>query len=123
MLRTTDVDPITSNLVAVGENSIVDGVDNSKVHGAKVSAKIAKSKSQDKSKGKNLAKFKALVQSTKSGFFTSGVKQAFTKLRQAFIKVSILHHFDPDYYIGIEIEVFGYAIDGVLSQLAFDNLD
>ncbi len=32
-------------------------------------------------------------------FFTSRTKEAFTKLRQAFIETPILNHFDLEYHI------------------------
>ena len=63
-------------------------------------------------KCKNLSKFKKAV---RSDFFTPGAKLAFTKLRQAFFKAPILHHFNPKRHIGIEINAFGYIIGGVLS--------
>ena len=46
----------------------------------------------------------------------------FTKLKQVFIKASILYHFNPKYYIWIETDVSGYAIGGVFSQLTSDDL-
>lgn len=49
------VDLLVANPIFVGENSIVDGFDNNKFNRTKVSAKIAKSKSQSNSK--NLVKF------------------------------------------------------------------
>ena len=52
--------------------------------------KTAKFKSQYKSKGKNLAKFKASAQSFESGFLTSRARQALTELSQAFIEAPIL---------------------------------
>ena len=59
---------------------------------------------------------------TGSGFFISGARKAFTKLRQTFIKAPILHHFDPERHIRVEMDVSGYAIGGILSQLILDNL-
>ena len=66
---------------------------------------------QDLSKSKNLFKSKK----TKSGFLTSGARKAFSKLRQAFIKAPILHHFDQEYHIRVETDVSSYAIGEVLS--------
>ena len=57
------------------------------------------------------------------GFLTSTAKKNFPKLRQAFIKAPILHHFDPEQYIRIETNASGYAIGGILSQLTSDNLN
>ena len=50
-------------------------------------------------------------------------KLAFTELRQAFLKASILHHFEPEYHMRIETDVSGYAIGRVLNQLILDDLD
>ena len=57
-----------------------------------------------------------------SDFLTPGAKLAFTKLGQAFLKALILYHFDPERHIWIEMNVSGYAIGGVLSQLTSDDL-
>ena len=94
--------------------------------GAKVDAKTAKSKSESKSKGKNLVKFfsvKYKVFGSRLGFLTPGARQAFTKLRQAFIKVSIFHYFDLDCHIKMETDISDYVISGVFSQLALDISD
>ena len=55
-------------------------------------------------------------------FLTPRARLAFTKLRQAFVKASILYHFDPERYIRVEINISGYAISGVFSQLTSDDL-
>ena len=73
---------------------------------------------QKSSKSKNLSKSKK----TELGFFTSGARKAFTKLRQAFIKASILHHFDPERHNRVETDALGHAIGGLLSQLTSDDL-
>ena len=84
------------------------GIDDVEVDGGKV--EVGK-------KGRNLSKSKK----TESGFLTSRARKAFTKLRQAFIKAPILHHFDPERHIRIETDASGYAIGGVLSQLTSDD--
>ena len=53
-------------------------------------------------------------------FLTLKVKLAFSWLRQAFTKAPILHHFDPEQYIRIEMDASGYAISGILSQLTLE---
>ncbi len=53
---------------------------------------------------------------------TSGTRKAFTKLKQVFVKASILNHFDPEYHIRIETDISGYIIDRNFSQLTLDNL-
>ena len=52
---------------------------------------------------------------TESGFLTPGAKKAFTKLRQAFIKAPILHHFDPEHHIRVKTDASGYTIGEILS--------
>lgn len=47
----------------------------------------------------------------------------FVELRQACIKAPILYHFDVEYHIRIEMDILGYVIGKVLSQLTIDNLD
>ena len=58
---------------------------------------MAKSKTQNKSKGKNLeksfsAKFQSPAQVSQSDFLTPKARQVFTKLKQAFIEALILYH-------------------------------
>ena len=55
-------------------------------------------------------------------FLTPSAKEAFNQLRQAFIKASILRHFDLKCYIWIETNTSGHIIERVLSQLTFDYL-
>ena len=52
-----------------------------------------------------------------SHFLTPETELAFSRLKQAFTDASILHHFDPERYIRIETDAFGYAIGDILSQL------
>ena len=101
--------------------SELDGnrIDGNKVDGGKVRDNEIEKKVQKLSKFKNLSKSKKIV---RLDFFTSGAKLAFTKLRQAFIKALILHHFDLERYIQIEINISGYAIGRILSQLISNDL-
>ena len=94
----------------------VDGneVDGNEVEGNKVGKKV-----QNLPKSKNLSKSKKMVE---WDFYTLGAKLTFTKLRQAFFKTPILHHFDREHYIQIETDALGYAIGKVLSQLTSDDL-
>ena len=55
-------------------------------------------------------------------FLTSGAREAFNQLSQAFIKAPILWYFDLKCHIQIETNTLGYAIGRVLSQLTFDHL-
>lgn len=68
-------------------------------------------------KSKNIIQRKEL----KTEFLTLGTKLAFFELKQAFIKASILHHFNSEYHIWIETDISGYIIDEVLSQLTLGN--
>ncbi len=44
------------------------------------------------------------------------VKQAFNQLRDVFMKMFILRHFDSEQHIHIEINMFNYAVASILSQ-------
>ena len=93
-------------------------LDGSELHGGEIdSSKVGDDKVVKKDR--NLSKSKK----TESSFLISGARNAFTKLRQAFIKASILYHFDLERHIQVETNASGYAIGGVLSQLISDNLD
>ena len=89
------------------------GMDNVEVDGGKVEVDEFGKKVQ------KLFKFKKTVRS--SDFLIPGVKLAFTKLRQAFIKAPILYHFDPERHIRVETDASGHDIGGVLSQLTSDD--
>ena len=54
--------------------------------------------------------------------FYFGARLAFIKLRQVFLKASILYHFNSKCYIRIKINILGYTIGKVLSQLISDGL-
>ena len=86
--------------------------------GRSESKKLAKSKKPSKSE--NSPNFDA----KKAGpsFLTPGAKEAFNCLRLAFTKALILRHFDPECHIRIETDTSGYAIGGVLSQLASETI-
>ena len=74
-------------------------------------------------KGQNLFKTQNLSKSKKieMGFFISGARIAFTKLRQAFIKAPILHQFNLERHIQIETDILGYTIGVLFSQLTSDD--
>ena len=57
-----------------------------------------------------------------TGYLTFKARLAFTQLKKAFTKASILQHFDSEYHIRIKTDVSDYAIGGVLSQLTLENL-
>ena len=90
-------------------------VDDDEVRDNEVEKKV-----QKLFKSKNLSKSKKTIE---SDFLTPGAKLAFTKLRQAFVKALILHHFDSECHIRIKTDASSYAISGVFSQLTLDDLD
>ena len=94
-------------------------VDNSEVDGNEVRNNEVGKKVQKLSKSQNLFKSKKTIG---SDFFTLKARLAFTKLRQAFVKVPILYYFDLEYHIRIETDISGYVIDKDLSQLTSNDL-
>ena len=92
---------------------------DNEVGGGKIDNKFGK-KDQKTFKSKKLSKSKNTVRSP--DFLTLRAKLIFTKLRQVFFKVLILHYFNPERHIQIEIDTSGYAIGGVFSQLTLDDL-
>ena len=77
--------------------------------------KVAEEKNYQKT-----SKFKKLVRS--SDFFISRTRLAFIKLKQIFVKTSILYYFDPKSYNWIKIDILSSIIGRVFSQLTLDNL-
>ncbi len=93
-----------------------------------------KEPAQKSRKGQKMAKSKKWIRAEKleafwvknlsshsGSFFTSETRKAFTKLRLAFVKASILNHFDPERHIQIETDASDYTISGILSQLTSDD--
>ena len=85
------------------------GIDNSKVVGSGNNGKLAKS---------NFTKPVRKAEEPK--FLTPDARQAFTQLRQAFIKALILQHFDPKRHIRIKTDPYSYAIDDIHSQITLE---
>lgn len=56
-----------------------------------------------------------------SNFLTPKAKLAFLQLRKAFTKALIIYHFDLKRYIWIKIDISGYGIDSILSQLILES--
>ena len=94
-------------------------LDKSKLNGGKVDCNEVEDDKVGK-KVQKLSKSKKTVGS--SDFFTFGAKLAFTKLRQAFLKASILYHFNPKCHIWIKTDISGYTIGEVLNQLTSNDL-
>ena len=95
-------------------------LNGNEVDGGEVEVDEVGIKVQKTTKSKNSSKSKRAIGPL--DFFIPRAKLVFIKLRQAFFKTPILQHFDPKHYIQIEMDVSGYAIGGVLSQLILDNL-
>ena len=95
------------------------GIDNIEVDGNEIRDNEVEKKSQKTSKSKNLFKSKKTIG---LDFFTLRTRLAFIKLRQAFVKAPIFHHFNLEHHIRIETDTSGYAISIVLSQLTSDDL-
>ena len=105
--------------IEVDDNSRAKRNDKYKLGGSEIYggmidiSKVRNNKVAKKEDYQKMSKPKKLVRS--SDFFTSRARLAFTKLRQVFVKVLILNHYDPEYYIWIEIDTLGYTIGEVLS--------
>ena len=54
-------------------------------------------------------------------FLIPNAKKVFNHLQLAFIKALILLHFDLESYIQIKINILGYSIDRMLSQLNLNS--
>ena len=125
----TPLERSTSEEIDDGEGG--DSIDD----GVEIAKKSRKSKGQKTSKSQKSAKSQKLSKSgknsSKSGnslnfgatesrpsFLTLETRSAFNRLRLAFTKALILRHFDPECHIWIETDASGYAISGVLSQIA-----
>ena len=116
-------------MLAADEVGGVESGDELIVKCRKLSKTRKTSKVQNLSKSQKLAKSKKPSKSgnspnfgtTESGpsFLTPKARSGFNRLRLTFTKAPILRHFDPECHIQIETNASGYAISGLLSQLAF----
>lgn len=114
IIKTIKVRSSIKNPISIAKNSTINEIDSdSKVGGVKLWAN-----SQAK-----LIKSTLLIEPSPGvGFLTIKVRLMFTKLRQAIIKALILYYFHSECHIWVKIDVFGYAINRILSQLTFNNL-
>ena len=79
-------------------------------------------KGQKTSKSINLFKKSSKCQKTVGlDFLTPKARLAFFKLRQTFVKAPIFHYFDPEYHIWVEMDVSGYTIGEIFSQLTLEG--
>ena len=56
-------------------------------------------------------------------FLIFKAKKALTKLKQVFIEAFILNYFDLEYYIYLEMHIFGYITCEIFNLLTLKNLD
>ena len=82
-------------------------------------SKLRKSKSKKFSKSWNSPNFNIIK--ARPSFLTSNAKITFNCLGLTFIKALIFCHFNPECHIQIKIDVLGYAISRILSQLTFET--
>ena len=86
------------------------------------SQKLSKSEKSKGKKSKKLSKsgnsYNFDAKNSGPSFLIPKTRSAFNCLRLAFTKTPILWHFDPECHIVIKTDASGYAISGVLSQLA-----
>ena len=109
-------------MVLIYENSIFNKVgSNNKIVGAKIEVKTAMSTSKNLVK-LFFAKSQLFAENSGLDFLTLRARQAFIKLKQAFIKASIFYHFHLESHICIKTDAYSDAIDRVLSQLNSNNL-
>ena len=80
---------------------------------------LSKSKKSKNAKSGIQTRIRAMGEST---FLTPGTRETFNQLKQAFTKVLIFRHFDPECRIWIETDTSGYAIEWVLSRLISDQV-
>ena len=132
MLKTTGSPDVSGPEVGNGDSEVIRfGVSGGGDELAKKSGKLSKGLKLSKSgnsKGKKSAKSKKPSKSGNSpnfdakeagpSFLTPEARSAFNRLRLAFTEAPILWHFDPECHIWIKTDASGYAIGGVLSQLA-----
>ena len=101
MLKITRVEFSLIDTKPVSKNSIIDKIgDNSKISRAKIGFKTAKFKNKNTVQY-FLFKFKLFLIYFELGFLISETRLAFAKLRQACIKVPILHYFNLKCHIYI----------------------
>ncbi len=106
----------TGNEVGDRDKAKIDGV---KLPGGKNSKNSTKVKNSAKSK---VAKATSPGTSPEAWpFLTPEARLTYTRLKLAFTEALILHHFDPERYIGLGTDASDYAIGGDLNQLTSDQ--
>ncbi len=124
MLKTTaassEASPEATGKVTEETENEVGDRDRAKISGVKL---LGGKNSKNSTKVQNSAKSKVSKATSPETapearfFLTPESRLAFTRLRLAFTKAPIPHHFDLERYIRIETDASGYAIGDVLSQL------
>ena len=124
MLRSTNLCRNSLNKVVENDNLVVGGGNSSQIL-----AELKKSNyhpKMSKFKKTNLDKSEILavaINAGTTGYLTAKARVAFTCLKKAFTKISILRHFDLECHIWVKTDASGYAIGEVLSQLNSDWVD
>lgn len=109
ILKTTLIKFLTKNLISIDEGNTIDKV------GSGVN-KIGGAKSKNIIMPNFLVKFKSLVKSSfVLSFLTFGARLAFSKLRQAFIEISIFYNFNQKCHICIATDISSYIISKIFS--------
>lgn len=113
-----------------GVSSVSSGGIGGSIENLSIVAKLAKSKKSKLAKSKksdltNSKKSTLPNAKTNSGtdFLIPEAKKVFIHLQKAFRKALIFCYFNLEHYICIEIDVLGYTICGVLSQMISDYPD
>ena len=131
MLKTTVALQVLAadKMLAANEIGGIKGGDKSIEKCEKLSKTRKTSKVQKLSKSQKSAKSKKLSKSGNSpnfnakdnepSFLTPKARVAFNCLQLAFTKAPILRHFNPECYIWIETDAYGYTLSDLLSEFAF----
>ena len=104
-------------LKSIGLSDLAERDDDNEVVRDDGDRNLPKSKKSKNTKSGIQTRIGAMEEPT---FLTLDAKEAFNQLKQAFTKVLILRHFDPECHIQIETDVSSYTIGGVLSKLTSD---
>ena len=112
-MKTTESSNLASKAFRNDDNKVVGGGGD---RANKTFVNLSKN-----NKSKKLTRVPNIGVTGKPNFLTPNAKKAFNHLWLAFIKASILQHFDPENHIRIKTDASGYAIDGVWNQLNLDS--
>ena len=86
----------------------------------KKSTKLRKHE-MNKHKREKKSKSRSHKRSTLNDFLVSKVYNVFQKLRDAFLKVSILRHFDSILFLRVKTNIFNKVINVIFNQFDLEN--